>query len=131
VNDPTADSRTKPRPGGFSLASLALLVTAAAVLLVSLDMERCYSQLAQLGERQPRYLIGLVGGAIVFGALVGFARLFLEGFSWLRLVLALVGGCLAGMVAVLIVVSPGPFWRVGLAVGLLLVITNLLRLDAE
>jgi hypothetical protein len=110
---------------------LALLVTAVAVLLVSLDLERCYSQLARLTEREPGYLIGLVASATIIGGLVGIVRLFVDGFSWRRLLLAPLGGCLAGLVAVLIIVSPGPFWRTVLAVGLLLVTTNLLRLEAE
>ena len=113
------------------MASLTLLVTVVAVLLVSLDLDQCYAQVARLLERDPWFLAGLFGAAAIVGGLVGIARLFIDGFSWRRLLLAPLSGCLAGMVGVLILVSPGPFWRTVLAVGLLLVTTNLLRLGAE
>jgi hypothetical protein len=113
--DLAASNRSGPLSGGFSLASLALLITVVAVLLVSMDLNQCYAQLAHLAQRDIWYIAGLFGGAVIVGSLVGMVRLCLDGFSWRKLFVAPLGGCLAGMVGVLIVVSPGPLWRTVLA----------------
>jgi hypothetical protein len=117
--------------GGFSLASLALFVTACAVFLTAIDVERCRRQLGQMWVNDSGMVVTMFVAAAIVGGVVGLARLLVSGFSWRMLVFAPLTGGLVGAAAVLILIAPGPLWRSLVAVGLLLATTNFLRLGAE
>jgi hypothetical protein len=124
-------SNSIERSGGFSLSSLALLVTACAVFLTAIDIHFLSEQIERIWSREPLSLVLVFLGAALIGAIVGIVRLFVDGFSWRLLVFAPLVGCLVSVVAVLVLLAPGPLWRTLLAVGMLLAATNVLRLSAE
>jgi hypothetical protein len=116
---------------GFPLASLALLATVFATALACTDLERWNQQYAWLSLNWPWRLVGLLGGAGLFGGLVGVVQLFLSG-AWCKARwVAPLAGVLAGQVGALILVAPGPMWRTLSAVAVLLVATILFRIGAE
>jgi hypothetical protein len=117
--------------GGFSLATLALLVTVCAVILTSVDIHRCQEQLSKFWETDQGFVVVVFALAGLVGGLIGFFRVIIDDFTWPMLFAAMVGGTLAGLAAVLILVAPGPLWRSLLAIGLLLATTNILRLGSE
>jgi hypothetical protein len=73
----------------------------------------------------------LFGGAAIFGGVIGSMYLFNPRCSWRTRLLAPLVGILAGQIGLLILLAPGHLWRTVFAVGVLLVATLLLRLDAE
>jgi hypothetical protein len=130
--------------GGFSLASLALLITVVATMLASADVELWKKQYVWLSDQRPLMplawmwiFIGvqpallLFGGAVLFGGLIGLVHWFLDGFRRRTLLVAPLSGALAGCIGMLILVAPGPFWRSLSAIVVLLMTANLLRLGAE
>jgi len=130
--------------GGFSLASLALLITVVATMLASADADLWQKQYAWLSVQSPlmplawfwifvtvRPALLLFGGAVILGALVGLVHWFLDDFRWRTLLIAPLSGALAGCIGMLILVAPGPFWRSLACIVVLLMTTNLLRIGAE
>ena len=130
--------------GGFSLASLALLIAVVATMLASADAELWKKQYAWLSVQQPVAPLAwiwifvsvppailLFGGGAIFGALVGLVHWCLDGFRRRTLLVAPLSGVVAGCIGMLILVAPGPFWRLLVALVVLLMATNLLRLGAE
>jgi hypothetical protein len=123
---------TSPRTrANFPLASLALLVTVLAAALACADLERLQQQYAWLATDWPWRLVALLGGAGLFGGLIGVAQLFLSGARGRARWIAPLAGMLAGQVGALILVAPGPMWRTLFAIGVLLAATILFRLGAE
>ena len=131
MNDPNATPSNVRMRGGFSLASLALFVTACAVFLTAIDVERCRRQLGQMWFDDSGLVMAMFVAAVIFGGLVGLARKFVSRFRWRMLVFAPLTGGLVGAAAGPILIAPGPLWRSLVAVGLLLATTNFLRLGAE
>ena len=116
---------------GFPLASLALLATVFATALACTDLERWNQQYTWLSLNWPWRLVGLLGGAGLFGGLVGIGQLFFSGARGKARWVAPLAGVLAGQVGALILVAPGPIWRTLSAVAVLLVATILFRIGAE
>ena len=117
--------------GSFPLASLALLVTVLATALACSDFERLRAQYEWLSISWPRRLVAVLGGAGLFGGLIGVAQMFLSGARGRARCVAPIAGVLAGQVGVLILLAPGPLWRTLFAIGVLLAATILFRLGAE
>ncbi|MCI0333068.1 MAG: hypothetical protein L0228_07585 [Planctomycetes bacterium] len=115
----------------FPLASLALLITVFACLLVCADVERWREQYTWLAVDWPWRLVALFGGAALFGGLIGVGFMFASKLRWRARLLAPVAGILAGQVGVLLLVAPGPIWRTIFAVLVLLGTAILFRLGAE
>jgi hypothetical protein len=115
----------------FPLASLALLVTVLAAALACTDLGRLREQYVWLSISWPWRLVALLGGAGLFGGLIGVAQLFLSGARGRARWIAPIAGVLAGQVGALILVAPGPLWRTLFAIGVLLGATILFRLGAE
>jgi hypothetical protein len=125
-----------PRAGrrvraGFPFAAMVLLVTALASLLACADLQRWHEQYAWLEVNWPWRLVALFGGAGVAGGLIGCGYLFVSSASWRTRLVAPIAGVLASQLAVLILVAPGPMWRIVFAVAVLLATTVLFRLGAE
>jgi drug/metabolite transporter (DMT)-like permease len=117
--------------GNFPLASLALLITGFAALLACADVQRWRQQYSWLSEDWPWRLVGLFGGAAIFGGLIGAGFMFKSKKRWPIRLLAPVSGILAGEIGVLILVAPGPIWRTIFAVVVLLGTAVVFRLGAE
>ena len=124
MNDSTKSQAAVRKGGGFSLASLALLVTACAVFLTAIDVDRCRQQLSRMWSTDSSFVIGIFIAAAIVGGLIGFFRLFFAPFN-LRLLL------FAPLVAILVLIAPGPLWRSILAILLLLATVNIFRLGSE
>ena len=142
--DPANDNSTVFRSRGFSLASLAMLITVVAVMLASADAElwkKQYDWLATQGPVAPlswfwifitvQPAVLLFGGGLILGALVGLVHWWADGFRWRTLVFATLGGALTGCIGILILVAPGPIWRSLACIVVLMMTINLLRLTAE
>jgi hypothetical protein len=117
--------------GSFPLASLALLVTVLAAALACTDLDRLQQQYEWLKVWWPWRLVLLLGGAGIFGAIIGVAQLFFSGVRGRARWVAPLAGVLAGQVGVLILLAPGPMWRTLFAIGVLLAATVVFRLGAE
>jgi hypothetical protein len=115
----------------FPIASLALLITGLASLLASTDIDRWGEQYAWLSKDWPWRVIGLFGGAAIFGALIGAGFMFTSKTSWRIRPLLPLAGILAAEIGVLILVSPGPIWRTIVAVLVLICTATLFRMGAE
>ena len=131
MNDSTKSQAAVRKGGGFSLASLALLVTACAVFLTAIDVDRCRQQLSRMWSTDSSFVIGIFFAAAIVGGLIGFFRLFFAPFNLRLLLFAPLAGCLVGVVAILVLIAPGPLWRSILAILLLLATVNTLRLGSE
>lgn len=129
---------------GFSLASLALLITVIATMFGSADAELWQKQYTWLTEARPlaplswlwifvtvRPIVLLFGGGILLGGLIGLVHWFVDGFRWRTLLIAPLSGAAAGCIGMLILVAPGPIWRSLVCIVVLLMTTNLLRLGTE
>jgi hypothetical protein len=116
---------------GFPIASLALLVTVLAAALACTDLDRLQKQYVWLSINWPWRLVALLGGAGLFGGLIGVVQLFLSGARGRARWIAPLAGILAGWVGVVILLAPGPMWRTLFAIGVLLGATILFRLGAE
>jgi hypothetical protein len=114
----------------FPFASLALLITVIASLLVCVDIERWRVQYAWMTDK-PWRALAIIGGAALFGGLIGATFMFFSNLSWRARLLAPIAGILAAEIGVLILVAPGPIWRSIFAVGVLLCTAILFRLGAE
>jgi hypothetical protein len=117
--------------GNFPLAALALLITGFAALLACADVQRWREQYSWLSENWPWRLVGLFGGAAIFGGIIGAGFMFKSKMRWRARLLAPVAGILAGEIGALILVAPGPIWRTIFAVVVLLGTAVLFRLGAE
>jgi hypothetical protein len=117
--------------GGYSLASLALVVTVCVVFLASIDIHRCRELLAREWTSNSEDLIVGFAVAAVLGGIIGFVWLIFTPFSWRKLVLAPVCGGATGAAAVLVFIAPAPIWQMLMAIVLLLATTNLLRLGFD
>jgi uncharacterized membrane protein len=129
--DPTSNVSWERESGGYSLASLALIVTVCVVFLASTDI-RFYREL--LGRPWSRDLEDLLAGftiAAVCGSMVGLFCLFFTPFSWRKLYGGPMCGALAGVAAAMVLIAPAPLWRTLLAIVLLLATINLLRLGYD
>lgn len=115
----------------FPIASLALLTTAFACLLVSADTDRWREQYAWLSEEWPWRMLALFGGAAILGALVGAGYMFTSKTSWRARLMAPVAGILAAHIGALLLVAPGPIWRTILGVAVLISTATVIRIDAE
>jgi hypothetical protein len=115
----------------FPFASLALLITGFACLLVSTDVDRWREQYAWLSDKWPWRMIALFGGAAVFGALIGIGFMFASKSRWRARLLAPLAGILAAELGALILVAPGPIWRTIVGVVVLIGAATLFRIDAE
>jgi hypothetical protein len=112
----------------FPLASLALLITGFAAFLACADVNRLREQYGWLSQDWPWRVVGLFGGAALFGAMIGSAFMLKYKARWrTRLLSPLV----AGLIGLLILVAPGPIWRTVFAVIVLLVTAILFRIGAE
>ena len=116
---------------GFPLASLALLVTVLAAALACTDLQLWQEQVAWLSNDWPWRWVALLGGAGLFGGLIGVGQLFFSGAGGRARWIAPLAGVLAGEIGALILVAPGPIWRTLFAIGVLLTATILFRLGAE
>ena len=129
------ESNTVPLPqrstAGFPIASLALLITTCACLLVSADIKRWHEQYRALSADGSWWFILLVGVAGLIGGCVGLISLFFSRTSWRVRLLAPPAGILAGETGLFILLAPGPVWRTVFAVGILLGAAILFRLDAD
>jgi hypothetical protein len=115
---------------GFPLASLALLITVFAALLVCADVDRWNEQYAWMTEK-PWRAFAIFGGAALVGALIGVIFMFVTTLRWRARLLAPLAGIFAGELGVLILVAPGPIWRTIFAVGVLISTAIVFRLGAE
>ena len=125
---PEPDDQSSP---GFPLASVALLVTSLACLLVCVDVGRLRTQFAILsagGLWQSVTFFGIVGA---FGGIVGLIYVLRRSMSRRALVAAPAMGVLAGVAGALVMVAPGALWRTILAVSILLISVILIRLDTN
>jgi hypothetical protein len=125
---PEPDDRTNP---GFPLASIALLVTALACLLVCADVARFRAQYAILsasGVWQPITLFGVAG---IFGGIVGLVYMFRRSWDRRTWATAPTMGILAGEAGALVLLAPGALWRTILAISILLMTVILIRLDTD
>ncbi len=131
VKDSLPPSAASTPRGGFSLASLVLLVTVLGVLLASADFRRGREEVVSLVIDGPWRLVALVVGAAIVGCLIGLIHMFVNGFSWRMLILSPFSGALAAELGLMILVAPGSPLQSLLAVVVVLGTTMLLRLDAE
>jgi hypothetical protein len=115
----------------FPLASLALLITGCAAFLACADVNRLREQHGWLSQDWPWRVVGLFGGAALFGAIIGSAFMFKSKARWRTRLLSPVVGVVAGQIGLLILVAPGPIWRTVFAVVVLLVTAILFRIGAE
>jgi hypothetical protein len=115
----------------FPIASLALLITGIACLLVSTDVDRWREQYVWLSQNWPWRMLGLFGGASVIGGLIGVGFMFTPKTNWAARLLAPVAGMLAAVMGALILVAPGPIWRTIVGVAVLLCTAALFRAGAE
>jgi hypothetical protein len=76
-------------------------------------------------------MIGLFGGAAVFGALIGAGLMLTSKSRWRARLLLPVAGILAAEIGAMILVAPGPLWRTIVAIVVLICAATLFRLDAE
>lgn len=129
--EPAAYRPPRRIQSGYPIASLALLVTVLACLLVCADMDRWREQYDWLKQDWPWRLVALFGGAALLGGIIGSTCWLVSSSSWRSALVALVAGILAGEIGALILVAPGPMWRTIFAVGVLLITAVLLRLGAE
>jgi hypothetical protein len=125
------ESNSPATRSSFPIASLALLVTVLAAALACTDLDRLQKQYTWLEVNWPWRLVALLGGAGLFGGLIGVVQLFLSGARGRARWMAPLAGVLAGWVGVLILLAPGPMWRTLFAIGVLLGATILFRLGAE
>ena len=126
------DRTSTPRAqAGYPLASLALLATVFAATLACTDLDRWSEQYTWLSLNWPWRLVALLGGAGLFGGLVGVAQLLFSGARGKARWIAPLAGVLAGQVGALLLVAPGPIWRTLCAVTVLLAATIVFRIGAE
>jgi hypothetical protein len=129
---------------GFSLASLALLITVVATLLASVDAELWKKQYEWLSVQRPLAPLAwfwifisvhpallMFSAGVFLGGLIGLVHWFADGFRRRTLLIAPASGALAGCIGMMILVAPAPIWRSLVCVVVLLMTTNLLRLGAE
>jgi hypothetical protein len=115
----------------FPFAALALLMTGFACILVSTDMDRWRQQYEWLSEDWPWRMLGVFGGAAIFGGLIGIGFMFTSKTRWRVRLLAPVAGILAAEIGALILVAPGPIWRTIVAVVVLICTATIFRMGAE
>ena len=127
---PIQDDAGRSR-GGFSLSSLALLVTVVAASFACLDLNRWNENYGWLSQNWPWRLVALLGLTGLFGGMLGVIHLFFLASSGRARWIAPLAGILAGQLGALILVAPGPIWRTLFAISVLLVTTVLLRAGAE
>jgi hypothetical protein len=116
---------------GFPLASLVLLLTVCASLLVCIDIDRCRQQITTLSVSGNWASAIIFGGAAIVGALVGLIFAILRRLRWRSVLLAPIVGIGAGEVGALILVAPTAFWRTILSVVILLTTVIVLRSGAD
>lgn len=115
----------------FPIAALALLVTVFAALLVCVDVDRWREQYSWLSQDWPWRMVGVFGGAALFGGLIGVGYMFVSRASWRVRLMAPLAGILAGEIGILLLIAPGPIWRTIFAVSILVGTAVLFRLGAE
>ena len=116
---------------GFPLASLVLLLTVCASLLVCIDIDRCRQQITTLSLSGNWASAIIFGGAAIVGALVGLIFAILRR---LRLAFDFTGSDhrhRRGRGRRLILVAPTAFWRTILSVVILLTTVIVLRSGAD
>src|SRR6476620_8709087 len=126
--EPSATERSQ---SGFPIASLALLITVFACLLVCADIARWHEQYLVLTANGSWWLAILVVVAGFIGALIGLIRAFVSRARWRMRLLAPIGGMLAGEAALFVLIAPGPVWRTIFAICVLLGAAVLFRIDAD
>jgi len=127
----SARSAEKRRRTGFPLASLVLLLTVCACLLVCIDVDRCRQQVNALLETPDWSAAILFGGAAIVGGMVAFIFSVLRRLNWRSILLAPIVGICAGEVGALILLAPTAFWRTILSIGILLTTTIILNAGAD
>jgi hypothetical protein len=116
---------------GFPLASLASMIAAFAVALVSIDFQEVAANYNWLIDEYGVPQFAPVLGMGLFGAIVGFLHLFAYKFRWGTLMIAVMSGAIAGQLGLVILLGQGPVWRTLLAIGVFLAATTVLRISAE
>jgi hypothetical protein len=129
--NPIKPRGTSPSRNSYSLASLALLVTVIAMVLASLNFDRCLQQITKLIQERSSALVVLFVCAAIVGAVVGFAQMLFHGFSWRALLVSLVSGGLAGGLGAMLLVAPGSIGQSLIAVAVILGTTLAFRLGVE
>jgi hypothetical protein len=114
----------------FPFASLALLITAFACLMVCADADRLRNEYAWLSQNK-WIMVAAFGGASLFGGLIGFIAMFFTRAPWRVRMIAPFAGMLAAEVGLLILMAPGPIWRTIFAMLVLIGTAVLFRLGAE
>ena len=113
------------------MASLVLLLTVCASLLVCIDIDRCRQQVHALLESWDWSAAIVFGGSAIVGGLVGLIFSFVRRLNWRSKLLAPVVGVCAGEIGALILLAPSAFWRTILAIGVLLTTVIALKAGAD
>ena len=95
-DSPSALTSEKRNRTGFPLASLLLLVTVCASLLMCIDIDHCRRQFNALLARGDWSALVIFGGSAIFGGVVGFVFSILRQLDWRSVLLALIVGICAG-----------------------------------
>jgi hypothetical protein len=131
VTEPIDPHRPSAAKGGYSLASLALMVTVFAMLFASANFNPGGEQLAKLLQDGSWRLWGLLAGAVMVGAFVGLAHVLVHRFSWRALLFATISGGLAGGLGAMLLAAPGSIRQALIAVVVILGTTIVFRLGVE
>ena len=131
IDETTREPIAQRSQGGFPIASLGLLITVFACLLVCADTARWHEQYRLLTASGPWWLAILVATAAIVGGIIGFVRAIVSRSGWRMRVMAPIAGILAGEVALFVLLAPGPVWRTIFAIAVLIGASVLFRLDAD
>src|SRR3954467_7831256 len=102
IDETTREPIAQRSQGGFPIASLGLLVTVFACLLVCADTARWQEQYRMLTASGPWWLALLIAVAGILGGIIGLVRALISRASWRMWVLAPLGGIVAGEVALFV-----------------------------